>query len=260
MEILGVIDVKMSKKISRSAGFTLIEILITLAISGVLMIAVYAMFQTQQDNYLAQDAVAEMQQNIRVAVDLMAKDLRMAGYDPQKTGNMGFVSATNFDNGAGLTEPVNTNATSISFLTDLDGDGNIDRVAEDVNGDGNKDMSEIEQVSYRLNGTDLQRYSTTSGAVEWQVIAENIQALEFQYLDSAGVVTANFPDIRSVQISILARAEKPDRKFVNSRTYTPASGVVWDLNGAAAGTGNPPNDSFRRRLEVVTVKCRNMGL
>jgi len=245
-------------KMREVSGFTLLEVLITLAISGILMTSVYAAFQAQQDSYLAQEQVAEMQQNIRVAVRMLTKDIRMAGFDPAETDNFGFVdNLTNqqFDNGAGVVTAVSTTATQVSFYGDLDGDGNIDRTAEDINGDGNIDMSEMEQVSYQLNGTDFQRYSTTAGIFVWPIIAEQIQQIEFIYLDESNnpvgpTTNLNAGDISSVQISILARAGNPDQKFNNTQTYTTASGVVW----------GPFNDNFRRRFEVATVKCRNMGI
>ena len=230
-------------------GFTLIELLITLAISGILMTSVYAAFQTQQDSYLAQEQVAEMQQNIRAGLDMMVYELRMAGYDMDKNGDK---TGT-----AGITV-ANPNTVTFTLVADDDSD--------DSNNDGTVDEAgELKTIRYNLfdaygdGSLDLVRLVGTVETTK-RAVAENVDALEFNYLDSAGAVTAVLADIRSIQISILARAGNPDRKFNNGQIYTPASGVVWDLNGASAGNGNPPNDNFRRRFQIVTVKCRNMGL
>jgi type IV pilus assembly protein PilW len=51
-----------------------------LVILALVMTAVFATFTTQQQSFTAQSRVAEMQQNLRIAVDYMARDLRMAGY------------------------------------------------------------------------------------------------------------------------------------------------------------------------------------
>ncbi|MGD9662582.1 MAG: hypothetical protein AB7U63_15045 [Porticoccaceae bacterium] len=51
-----------------------------------------------------------------------------------------------------------------------------------------------------------------------------------------------------MQISLLARADRPDTQFTNTETYTTASGAVW----------GPYNDNFRRRFQIITVQCRNM--
>lgn len=244
------------------AGFTLVELLITMVVSGLIMTGVYSAYVAQQRTATAQDQVTAMQQNIRSAMVILSRDLRMAGYDPTKNANAGFVETGSFFNGGTLTEPVSSSAKTIAFTVDLDEDGTIDTLVEDVNGDGNKDMSEMEQVAYKMHSTEprLLRYSTPTGAIEWQTIAENIEAIEFRYLDEGGAPTADFKKVVAVDVSILARAAYPDPKFTNGTTYKPASGVVWDLNGATAGVANPPNDNFRRRLLITRIQCRNLGL
>ncbi len=252
------VKIEKFKPVSVDQGFTLVELMIALVISGIISAVLYSAYVVQQRSYTAQEAVAEMQQNIRGAMVMLERDIRMAGYHPAG-GSFGFVNVTApFDNGTGTTTNVTRNSTSIAFTADLDGDVTVDRTAQDTNGDGRIDMADMEQIAYRLNGLNLQRYSTTSGVIIWPTIAQNIERIEFQYLDGTGAVTAVAANIRAVQVSMLARASRPDRKFTNTRTYTPASGTSWDLNGAAAG--NAPNDNFRRRLLITTIQCRNMGL
>jgi prepilin-type N-terminal cleavage/methylation domain-containing protein len=62
------------------AGFTLIEIVIALFIVALSMTAIFASFNFQQKSYLAQNAVAEMQQNVRGAMNYVEMDLRNAGF------------------------------------------------------------------------------------------------------------------------------------------------------------------------------------
>ena len=256
------------------AGFTLVELIITLLISMIIVGSIYTAFISQQHTYIVQEQVAEMQQNIRAALMLMGRDIRMAGYSPEG-GSFGFV------NGDFNGTLVTTDSTNIAFTVDLDEDGTLDTTCEDTDGSGTIDMTDMEQIAYRLNGADLERYSTTTGAVKWSDIAEGIEQIEFRYLDSAGVdlgdATGTIPsgslnDIRSVQISILARAGQPDRKFNNATIYCPASHPIKNLTttppqcedsaGAtlASATWGPYNDNYRRRLLITTVLCRNMGL
>jgi len=61
-------------------GFTIIELLVALAISLVVMGAVFLTFKSQQDSYVIQDQVTRMQQNLRGAMYLMTRDVQMAGY------------------------------------------------------------------------------------------------------------------------------------------------------------------------------------
>jgi len=65
-------------------GVTLIELIIALAISAVLVGALYGTFLTQQYGYKVQDDVLDMQQNTRVALNEMLREIRMAGF-----GNIG---------------------------------------------------------------------------------------------------------------------------------------------------------------------------
>ena len=60
-------------------GFTLIEILVAVGLAGILMTVMFTMFRTSQRSYTTQDEVAEMQQNLRVAMMYVSRDLRMAG-------------------------------------------------------------------------------------------------------------------------------------------------------------------------------------
>lgn len=61
-------------------GFTLIEILVALLITSILVTAIYHFFIGQHHAYTVQDQVIEMEQNARAAMDLIRRDLRMAGY------------------------------------------------------------------------------------------------------------------------------------------------------------------------------------
>lgn len=212
-------------------GFTLVELLMTVAISGFIIAAIYSAYLAQQRSYVAQEQVAQMQQNIRAALDIITREIRMAGFDPT---------------GGAITGIEAANPGLISFT-------------QDTNSDGDSDDSE-ENLTYSLyvaaDGIQkLGRRDNNDAAPAFQAVAENFDAIEFNYLDATGAVTAIPDDIRSLQISILARAGREDRDFTNTMTYIPASGVPWDLNGAAAG--NAPNDNLRRRLLITTIQYRN---
>lgn len=85
----------------KNAGFTLVELLIAMALGLILLGGLYQTFRTQHDTYIVQDQVAAMQQNLRAAMYLITRDLQMAGW------------YTNFDR----------NNHSIDW-DDLDGDRN----------------------------------------------------------------------------------------------------------------------------------------
>ncbi len=49
-------------------GFTLLELVVAMALVGIIMAGVYATYFSQQKSYLVQDQVAAMQQNLRAGM------------------------------------------------------------------------------------------------------------------------------------------------------------------------------------------------
>jgi prepilin-type N-terminal cleavage/methylation domain-containing protein len=71
----------MDQLIFKRKGTTLIEILIVLVISGVVIGGTYRLFVAQSTAYTVQDQVVEVQQGIRSLMEILLRDLRMAGFD-----------------------------------------------------------------------------------------------------------------------------------------------------------------------------------
>ncbi len=221
---------KLNHEIPRSTkGYSLVEILVVLAIAGLVAAAIYQVFRSQQKSYTIQDQVAEMQQNLRLALDTMVREIRMAGYDPKELGQFGIVLAT---------------SSAMNFTADI-GKGSYK---------GNGKVDPGETFLYQLYDSDhdgkVDALRRTPGGAP---LATNMQELEFYYTLDDGT-TSLFPTdpekIRKVQISILARTSRPDKNYTDTRAYTTASGATW----------GPYNDHYHRRLLITTVKIRNTGL
>lgn len=166
---------------------TLIELLIALVIGSILTAALYRTFIRQQKTYAVQDQVVEAQQSVRIAMEIIARNVRMAGYNPTGTTNpnFGFQTAT---------------ANQIIFTADLDGEGDLD---------GN------ETIGFRLSGTSLDRLVTG----QWHSIAENIASLQFQYFDGNGNPTTVLQNIRAVRVTIRARTSMADPEYGSGGGY-----------------------------------------
>lgn len=65
---------------SGDTGFTVVELMIAMVISSVVLAVVFMTFKSQHDSYLVQDQVTVTQQNLRSAMDMLKRDIQMAGY------------------------------------------------------------------------------------------------------------------------------------------------------------------------------------
>lgn len=233
-------------------GYTLIELLVALALGALTIVWVYRIFASQQQLHLGQQRTVQLQQNLRATLQRMAEEIRMAGYDPKATGAFGFLHQPdpgNPDYGRA------TATEAIAFTTDADGDGTLD-------------SSDLEQVGFRLNVTQdgsaldgtaghvpdhvLRKFSC--GAVAWQPFAQDIEAVRFVYFDHAGTIVpeADLPrrltDIRSVQISLVGRHTKQEKNYTNRNGYRDPQGDILFT---------APGDHLRRQMVTTTVTCRN---
>jgi type IV pilus assembly protein PilW len=171
-------------------GFTLVELLVAMTISLVVMAAFYQVYSSQSRSYVVHEQVVEVQQNLRAAMFYMTRDIRMAGCDPNDTAGAGFIDPGATTSRIEFTMDVHDGA-------DNDGDGRIDNFNErgNVNGVlGDKD----ESISYFLSGNNLVRNTASN------VIAENIDSLEFEFLDSSGSGVTDVFQIKSVRVTVSA--------------------------------------------------------
>lgn len=172
-------------------GFTLIELLVVLSIQGILMAALVMSFTSQLRTHRQQEQMSEMQQSARAAMDLIAREVRMAGYDPTRAGIAGI-------------------AYDVDVL----------RIAADLNGDGDAADSN-ENVAYGHDPATLRLTRDTGGGR--QSVAEQVEFFAFEYRDANGLPTAVAADIRQFRVRITVRTVRPDPRYAQNgghRTYT----------------------------------------
>src|SRR5512134_534670 len=80
-------DMKNTPGLNRN-GITLIELLVALVISGMVIAGIYRVFILQTRAYTVQDQVVEIQQNVRSTMEILLRDLRMAGCDDDNPGSV----------------------------------------------------------------------------------------------------------------------------------------------------------------------------
>jgi type IV pilus assembly protein PilW len=72
----------MTNIVQRVSGFTLIELMIAMALSAVFFSGIYFAFNSQQRTQIDQQLTADLQQNARAALYILQREIRMAGFDP----------------------------------------------------------------------------------------------------------------------------------------------------------------------------------
>lgn len=61
-------------------GFTIVELMVALAIGLIITLAVSQVYLSSRDTYGVKEELSRLQENARFAMDFIARDLRMAGY------------------------------------------------------------------------------------------------------------------------------------------------------------------------------------
>jgi len=173
--------------INTKKGFTAIELLISLAILAISMTSVYNLYMSFIRMQTSESVKIKVQQSARSSLDMMVRDIRMAGLDPAVT------------HAFGLTAPLT--AQRIRFTADRDMDGLLDEPNE---ADGIQE-SDLEQMAYEYNGADrieMILYQSDGTEEMRATLVENVSALTFSYLDADAAPTSNAEDVRSVEISM----------------------------------------------------------
>lgn len=65
---------------ARQAGFTLIEIMIGMAVAVIVMAAAFTILTTTSKSLQANERIVDTQHNLRVAMELLVRDLKLAGF------------------------------------------------------------------------------------------------------------------------------------------------------------------------------------
>jgi len=229
---------------SNTLGFTLIELLITMAISSVVIAAIFTVYQSQQKSYIVQDQVAEIQQSIRAATQLITAEFRLAGYDTTGSAGAGLTMASS--NQFGFTADI-TGGEGDGI--DNDNDTIIDNAEESVYGDGaTDDANEVVTIGFSAandadnNGIANAGYAdlgrNTGGG--FQPIAENIHAVAFAYAfdfaddDDSSLDTYNVGGNRQIIWAI----DTNGNNMLDSNLDTNADGIIDADDFAAGFAGN----------------------
>ena len=201
-------------------GFTLVEMVLALAISTIVLAAVYSVFTIANKNFTTQNVAANVQQNLRSAIRLMARDIRHAGLDPSDSDNFGITYASQ---------------SKIRFTMDsISGSGDFNGIVDEAN---------WEEITYDFQGNQVMQtlYETvTTSTADTAALISNITNLNFAYFDA---------DNTDLIDSGLSPPRVPDDKLAEIRTVE-----IEVTHQEPAGRDEMVSRTLKRRVE-----CRNLA-
>lgn len=133
----------------KERGFTLVEVLMAMAIATLLLGSMYSVYTTNYKTFRVQEQIAEAQQNARGALQLMSRDITMAGYSTMPEKNIGIRFA---------------NITSLTIQID---------------------ESDLTHPFISYSRYSSARIGRIKGGTR-QAVAERVRRLNFYYKDAAG--------------------------------------------------------------------------
>ena len=178
---------------SGNNGFSLFEVLVSLTIMLLVISGIIRLFTSLNRTYTGQNVAAGVQQVTRAGIDIMTRNIRMAGMNPLNLEPIGIVEAS---------------SNKIRFKLDLDESGAIEAGA-----------AIREDIAYLLNakGQLIQQYDGNNRSN--RSLLDNVSELRFEYLDADDQETNDLNAIRTVDITLTVQESSGMGQFM-SRTYS----------------------------------------
>ena len=176
---------------SRTGGFTVTELVLALAIMMIVMAAMVSLLISLNRAYTAQNVAAGVQQVTRAGINIMTRDIRMAGLNPLKTNRIGILEA------------------SVDKI----------RFQQDTNGSGAIETGQNEDIAYLVNDNHQLIRQKDDNSRSNKSLVDHVNDLTFKYFDMDDEETSILDDIHTVEISLTVREPAGKEKFI-SRTYS----------------------------------------
>ncbi len=184
-------------------GFTLVELLVSLALLSMVLGGTAAMMVQNSQINRAEQMSAEVQSNARNCLSMIVQVLRTAGWDPR---NAGFAAV-------GL-DPSPTNSTNyIEVFADLNEDGDTNDANEDVT-----IRWATDKIEWRTTSDTTQPYVTLADSISNDADADGAPETMF--------VADSMTNPTKITVRITARSPVPDPRSGQYIRYTVSSEVV----------------------------------
>ena len=156
------------KLIEAARGFSLVELMVAMAIGLILLLALSYFFLGSRQSSLVHDDSSRMQENARNALDLMGRSIRQAGYTDRfdRTQKTVFVVMSGVDNGATVPD-----AITVRYEGQVGGESDCAGTARAEGG--------LVTFAFAVNGSLQLTCDNGSGAPV--VIADNVENMQITY-------------------------------------------------------------------------------
>lgn len=134
----------------RSAGLSLVELMIAMVLGLIVMGAAFAVFMSNQATFRTSEGLNRIQENARVAFELMARDIRAAG--GSACSNASMVIQTNDESLEFRSSPVGGSA---AILTVRSGDDTAYRIVESTSTSVKLDSKQLPDATEAFSVGDL---------------------------------------------------------------------------------------------------------
>jgi prepilin-type N-terminal cleavage/methylation domain-containing protein len=247
--------------IRRERGFSLVEMLIAMVIAVIMVAVMYSFFTNQHRTYIVQDNVADMQQNARMSLLTVFRNVRMAGYGVPTSCAIAPINNVGGADGIFVSDAsaIQTLPDSQIFFAELTananaGDSSIALTTTDVDDDGTDDFVNRGAliISDGTNTEGLVIASTVGKTVTFSApfLQNNYPA------DTTRVVPAIFYNVAGGKLLQDSQALAFDIEDLQI-SYQDANGA-WYCNapGASPPTDVPPTDIASIRVVEINVLAR----
>jgi prepilin-type N-terminal cleavage/methylation domain-containing protein len=215
------------------SGFTLVELMVAMSIFLLILVGIFQVFDPSSRAYSTTERKLDVQQNARVAMDVMSRQIRMAGYFPEN------IDADN----------TNDLSNSIQVATE-----SALAIAGDLDGTGASNVFTFCLTSaglWRVKGPIgvAASYTCPSG-VQSDLLAESVTGLSFAYFDVNNTPIPN-PPTGPYSLDGQGLAAVP------SFAVTTARGAVRRIVIAVTARENVPNQPAQTFNLTSDVRLRN---